>query len=370
MTPQPCQPVRLAPALRVSAAERLVSAPDRIRAARRLVDHASQHGIDLNLLWGTVSHPQLTPRASTNAPFVRQVCLVVPVAGRTAMIFLSPPSGQARFGTPAEQQDERTACLKTALTEIGAGAGTPLVMAQCLIEPAHAWAECSCRAAGMTWVGRLHFMRLPWPTPVTPAPTGDRWPPGITVEPLTDPGDFSPSGDGSALADALEGTYEGTLDCPELRGLRTSRDVIASHMATGKLDPARWWLVRRDGAPEGCCLFNDCPANRAVELVYLGLSPRARGMGLGRRLLDHALSHLGRTDAREITCAVDTRNTPAIRLYRSVGFRPFTARVGFVAPVNSSIAGAGPNRAEAPENAGGSFGTSGGQEKLSRGKRL
>jgi ribosomal protein S18 acetylase RimI-like enzyme len=358
-------PIRIPPGLRVSAAERLVSAPDRHRAARTLVETAAGHGIDLDLLWGNV-------RRDHRSEMVAQVCLAVPSAGRTAMLFLSSPGTDRRLGPPEQQQAQLTDVLRLALSELPGACRAPLGLAQTLIEPGHEWAEQACRDAGMTWVGRLHFMRLPWPVRFarTHGTEENPWPRGVTVTPVRDPLDFGPRADGTALERALELTYADTLDCPELCGLRSTRDVIISHMATGAFDPKRWWIVRLDGAPEGCCLLNHCPANHAIELVYLGISPKLRGRGLARRVLEHALTHADARDAREVTCAVDTRNLPATKLYHAMGFRMFGSRTGFVrplAPAPDAPDGAG---AATESPARGTLGTSGGQEKLAVAKRL
>lgn len=321
--------LRVPPDLRVAAAERLVTTPDRARAARRLVESAERHGIDLDLMWGAIGPGRRT---------VGQVCLAVPSAGRTAMLFLSAPGPERALGRPEEQAERLTRVLRTALREIPQVAGTPLRLAQILVEPDQAWAEAACREAGMTWVGRLQFMRLPWPDRgLQEAPTPDEaWPAGVSVEPLGASGASGLDAPArSALGAALEASYEDTLDCPELCGLRATDDVIDSHMATGAFDPSRWWIIRMHGKPEGCCLLTHCPGTRSVELVYLGLSGRLRGMGLGRRVLAHGLRRVGAADAREVTCAVDTRNTPALRLYERAGFRAFGARIGFV----SALAG-------------------------------
>ena len=317
-TPTPAVAAPVPAALRVSAAERLVSAPDRTKAAQHLVANAASHGINLDLLWGVIGQGE-------GGPFVRQVVLGVPSAGKTGMLFLSQPRAERRFGPSRTQTDELASCLRAAVSQLPIASPKPVGITQALIEPEHVWADAACRQAGMTWVGRLSFLRRRWSPQGIPKafiPILD-WPGHVTVETVGDPLDFSPSGAGTALAVALDGTYEETQDCPELCGLRPTRDVIASHMATGAFDPKRWWLLRVDGAPEGCCLLNHCPASASVELVYIGLSPRARGMGLGRRLLTHALAHIDAENVREVTCAVDTRNTPALRLYHDMGFRAF-----------------------------------------------
>lgn len=354
------RPERIPPPLRQAAAERLVTAPDRARAARALIASAGEHGIDLDLLWGSVDR-------SGRQPKVTQACLGVPTAGGTVMLFMSRPGPERVFGPAHAQLEDLTGVLRAVLDDLPRRAAPVGSMAQTLVEPDQAWAEAACLHAGMTRVGRLHFMRLPWPARLTdPGP----WPTGVTVRPVRDPLDFGPAGDGTALERALDRTYQQTLDCPELCGMRSTRDVIASHMATGSFDPKRWWIVRHCDEPEGCCLLNHCPATGSVELVYLGISPHLRGHGLARRVLAHALSRVDAPDAREVTCAVDTRNTPAVKLYHAMGFRAFGSRTGFVKALVGSQIEPKPHEPSTSPTGRGSIGTPGGQENIVIAKRL
>lgn len=161
------------------------------------------------------------------------------------------------------------------------------------------------------------------------------------------------------LMQALDDSYIDTLDCPELCGLRTSRDVLESHRAVGQQDDRLWWLVFEGevggnlaGQPaRGCVLLNATRESDAVELVYLGLGPRLRGRGLSRTLMELALrtvwehrrtlglapelvdsgSHRSPMNLTGgVTCAVDTRNTPALALYERLGFVRFGVRVPMV----------------------------------------
>ena len=119
----------------------------------------------------------------------------------------------------------------------------------------------------------------------------------------------------------LQATYEGSLDMPELEGARALDDIMASHRAAGRFDPERWQLGYIPGKPEAASvlLMAEIPGHDVWEIVYLGLTPAARGRGLGRTILRHALELAG-CHVPQIELAVDCRNTPATRLYHSTGF--------------------------------------------------
>lgn len=312
------------------AAMRLVDGPDHAAAASRLLASAEAYGIDLNLLWATSAGP-IGP--------LRQVVLLVPSAGRTAMIFLSKPGSSEGCGTPAEQAAERVAAIRAAVSGGAATLGDRLHLVQALPQPNEPWALAALRDAGMTSVGQLAYLRKPLPGlarlgarrvgPARAAPAGP-WPVGVDVRAVRD---LREPSEHRIVASALERTYAQTLDCPELCGLRDVHDVIDSHRSSGEFDPALWWIVFRHGEPMGCMLLNPAPAQSAVELVYIGLAPEVRGLGLARRLLERGLVAAARPGVREVTCAVDRRNQPALRLYESLGFTEFAARWAFVQPV-------------------------------------
>jgi RimJ/RimL family protein N-acetyltransferase len=53
--------------------------------------------------------------------------------------------------------------------------------------------------------------------------------------------------------------------------------------------------------------------------VYV--APEARGRGVGAHVISHALNYAARTlGVRQVNLGVNTRNTPAIALYRKLGF--------------------------------------------------
>jgi mycothiol synthase len=56
------------------------------------------------------------------------------------------------------------------------------------------------------------------------------------------------------------------------------------------------------------------------EFFVIGVHPDSRGTGLGRRMVDAGFAHLADRGIRSARVYVDTRNIPAVRLYRSMGF--------------------------------------------------
>ncbi len=327
---------RITPKDRLPALERLISVGNPRLGAQKLARNASAHGIDLDLLWGVLGNQ------NEGQPAVKQVCMVVPGTGGTGMCFVSNPKLKSgapdpRFGDLQTQIREISASLHAAIQQLPQVASDRVRIAQMLFEPDQAWTHEVCTNAGMTCVGTLDYMRMDYgliSTWDSGSDLSNPWPDDITVRPIRDLSMSSPTKDGSLLGIALESSYEGTLDCPELCGMRTMSDVIASHQSTGEFDPSRWWLMLKDSRPVGCCLLSHCPANNSVELVYLGMSPEVQGRGLGTRLLSFALQSL-RIDepVHEVTCAVDRRNIPAAKVYSRLGFKRFDARCGYVRPV-------------------------------------
>jgi ribosomal protein S18 acetylase RimI-like enzyme len=136
----------------------------------------------------------------------------------------------------------------------------------------------------------------------------------------------------------LLATYEETLDCPEISGIRTVEQVIAGHRAQGQFDDGRWWLAWLEEEPVGVLLTIAMPDTRSWDLSYLGLVPSARQRGLGKLLLDHALDAAASAGASSLTLCVDRRNFPALRLYERAGFQAYEEREVYLAIVRDTRA--------------------------------
>lgn len=320
--------------LRLAAIARLLGLPagGDMGSARRFVAEAPDQGVDLDLMWAWGVPPEpATARgrvaSAAVAAVIEHVALVVPGAGRVGMIFASPPRRRSR----ADEESERAleALIDAACGRAAAARPGDLALIQALTEPGQVWLRRALVGASFQTVGKLLYLRRPNVPPGGTRPAvDDPWPGGVRV--VTAAALGARARQDRVLCDCLERSYEGTLDCPELFGLRQTADILASHRACGRHDPSLWWLAMREERAVACALFNPYPDQGSVELVYLGLAPEIRGKGLGLRLMEFGLHALARMSMQRVACAVDERNAPARRLYDRLGFDRFDTREAFV----------------------------------------
>jgi mycothiol synthase len=129
------------------------------------------------------------------------------------------------------------------------------------------------------------------------------------------------------LAHLLEQTYENSLDCPLLDGWRNMDDVIDSYWATGTPREKLWRIAHTSEGDAGCVIAAEYPQVHQWELIYLGVSPRFRGLGWGKVLL-HWLLHAAKEEMIErVLLAVDVANDPAISIYKEFGFEEIDRRL-------------------------------------------
>ena len=303
----PVDEARQAEAIRQLVAGSPDAAPDQ---ARRFLDFARENRIDLDAMWVRLDHDGR----------IRATVLAVPNPGRTAMVFASPL--RHRDAIPP---------LATLIAHVGtclderADRPDGLALAQVLLDPGHELERQLFLAAGFGHLADLSYLERPLPGARLPE---DPTPDGVELLPYT-------SADRDRLIEILDASYEQTLDCPGLLGLRRTEDVLRGHMSTGEFDPSLWTIMLVDGRPGGALLLNPSTQGRCVELVYLGLAPFARGRGLGRHLLRHGLRLVQPRRERLITLAVDEHNAPALALYRREGFKRLLRRVALIRPIRS-----------------------------------
>lgn len=292
--------------LRLLAAQRLVernAKGDTMVAAKRFLAVAQAHRIDLKNMWASVA---------PDGARVRHVCLATAGAGRTLMLFTSSPADE-------DDAKELSSVIDHACANTDGAA-----LAQALLEPGDDLILSAMLSAGFSRIADLAYLKRPNAPRPPRAPAPPELPEGVRLHRWR-------KGDDHRLLQALDRTYEDTLDCPQLCALRDTRDVLDSHRATGVFDAAYWWIITENDRPEGAMLFNPCPAQQHVELVYLGLSPRLRGRAIAAPLLDFALASIAHKRREPtVTCAVDTANAPALRLYDRAGFEPFGRRIALV----------------------------------------
>jgi len=133
-----------------------------------------------------------------------------------------------------------------------------------------------------------------------------------------------------AFAAAIVASYQNSLDCPALNGVRDIADVITGHKAAGEFDPEDWFLLSRRGQPAAVLLLNRTPQIEHMELVYLGLAPPVRGLGIGNYLMNLALHRVRQRNFAGLTLAVDSRNAPALRLYHRHGMQRLMSKVALM----------------------------------------
>jgi ribosomal protein S18 acetylase RimI-like enzyme len=264
---------------------------------------AAEQNLGLDNLWAARRGGQVLVSA-----------LVAPCAGRTGLIYLSPnvtaalvPIAAALVTAACRGQDSRQ-----------------VRMVQALLDPGQEPMGLALDAAGFQRLAVLIYMQRgvqphPVPLELEPGIEAQTWVPGARP----------------AFARAILASYEQTLDCPGLLGLRDIGDIVDGHMATGKFVPELWLRLESRGAPVGVMLLNVVPQRAALELVYLGLSPAWRGRGLARRLLLHGLGLAPRYGANQMILAVDDHNAPALRMYTALRFAPVARKAALILPLGA-----------------------------------
>ena len=225
-------------------------------------------------------------------------------AGRTAVIW--PP--RVLPGEP----DSTAQQLLAATTELLAA--EPICLAHALVQAGIEEDGRRLRAAGFELLAELVYLvsgeeQFPASLPAT----------SLEFEPYD-------SAHHDRLARLVEATYERTLDCPRLDGIRQTEDVLAGYRATGVFSPTRWLLVRHHAEDVGCLILADHPEQENFELVYMGLVPSARGNGWGKDITRRAQWLTRQAGRPRLVLAVDAGNGPGMRTYLALGFQAWDRR--------------------------------------------
>lgn len=89
---------------------------------------------------------------------------------------------------------------------------------------------------------------------------------------------------------------------------------------------ARALIAERSGTPLGyallCRRYVAQTAERGIDIHHLYVRNEVRGRGIGRRLVESALTEAGRIGCAFVTVAAEPENSKAQDFYRSLGWRP------------------------------------------------
>jgi len=133
--------------------------------------------------------------------------------------------------------------------------------------------------------------------------------------------------------DLVERTYCETLDVPELNGVRSISNTLKGYATGGYVHAdfhRPWWSAWLDGKPVGCLLLTPL-SETTCELTYLGLVPEARGHRYSPEIMDFIGRWMVAEKKHRVVLAVDSRNAPAIHLYRGYGFSELQSLQAWIA---------------------------------------
>jgi ribosomal protein S18 acetylase RimI-like enzyme len=268
------------------------------------VQFAAARGIDLYRLWLAGAGGQLS-------------WAVLPVVspGKT-MLLLSPPM--------VSQQFDAAPLVESVCRWAGQNG---VHLAQVLADPAQMPLRQFFARCGFREIAELHYLQSTIRATTPPSlPPGYRW---MTYSSETHP----------LFARALAESYQNSLDCPALGGLREIEDVIAGHRASGEVDEQFWYvLLDAHAQPRAVLLLTRVPKNDLAELVYLGLSPSVRGRGISDILMRQAFWAVRQMNLSRITLAVDSLNAPALRLYYRHGLSHVGSKAAMIRDLRNAVA--------------------------------
>ncbi len=253
----------------------------------------------------------------------RIVSAVMPVIspGRTMLVFI-PNILAAEVQVQATKQLVVETCSR-------AGAGG-VHLAQVLLDPDHSTGVAVMSSAGFVRIADLLYLQAN----TARSAQGGILPAGYRVNL------YSPQTH-QLFARTILSSYQQSLDCPAISGLRHIDDVIAGHRATGEFDPSLWFAVCMDDDPAGVLILSRGHHGQMLELVYLGLVPAHRGRGLGDWLMRKALESAAALGCDSLSLAVDAANKPALNLYWRHGLRTVGRKVAMIRDLRRIVENSG-----------------------------
>ena len=164
-----------------------------------------------------------------------------------------------------------------------------------------------------------YFWMMQRPGGAVPAP---EWPGGVEARPF--------DGTDRAFADWCDVYNRSFAD--HYHSVRSTVDDCRALSRRSSHDAKGLILAYRHGRCVGFCRNERYPSRG--EIGSLGVSPEARGAGLGRALLRWGARQLEQTGAVPVTLMVDGQNDGALALYRSEGFESMRTRRMWARPID------------------------------------
>jgi len=130
------------------------------------------------------------------------------------------------------------------------------------------------------------------------------------------------------LGKVLEETYIGSLDCPNLYGVRPIQDIIDGHRMSSLYQPDFWFIGTIDESPVCVLLLN--PNDDVLELAYIGVIPSQREHGIADFCLAKTIELAQHHNFQRITLVVDNENAKASKLYAKWDFAQIQSRHAFM----------------------------------------
>jgi mycothiol synthase len=288
---------------------------------------ASYKSLKLTHLWavfeGDPEHAEMLASA-----------LVIPSAGSTAMTFVSPAGPNDEPATHTKLLDH---AIKQANAQLREQQQPQIKLFQSLLEPDKLAHSDLFIKAGFSKLAHLVYMQRSLHVTeerTTTFETTDaqqstdhaatpNFPAGVTAITWHE-------SKREVFEQAILASYQDTADCPALLGIRDIEDIIEGHMATGEFNPNLWFTLQHNNQPVAVLLLSPVLNNKALEVVYVGISKDWRNKGLGKTLMHYTCALGHQYHASQILLAVDEMNAPATKLYRSMNFLPNARKLALI----------------------------------------
>lgn len=140
-----------------------------------------------------------------------------------------------------------------------------------------------------------------------------------------------------AFLHCVEMTYLHSNDCTSLLSLHSAEQTLNEYRDSSAFDPNAWLAMKDESTGDlaGCLILaaeptdgdtnlpldESAPTSGAIEVVYLGVTQRYRGQGIGDSLLSLAEPYARFWGRERILLTVDRNNLSAMRLYKRNGFK-------------------------------------------------